>query len=109
MSYLQNQYSHDVVTQSCRERTALAALRNLSLELFSRRRQKAYSSPTNRYLDSIGTADTEITSFKRGRIRINGSWWFALSNSNMIIYPGQKVRITDRQGHTLLVELSQYV
>ena len=109
MTYLQNQYSHDVVTQSCRERTALAALRNLSLELFSRRRQKAYSSPTNRYLDSIGTADTEITSFKRGRIRINGSWWSALSNSNMIIYPGQKVRITERQGHTLLVELSQYV
>lgn len=82
---------------------------SLRKRLSSRSLRTSYVSPTDSYLKSIGIATAEITSYKRGRVRLNGSWWTALSNSNMTIHPGQKVRVTSRQSNTLLVELSPYI
>ncbi|MEL7005342.1 MAG: NfeD family protein [Bacteroidota bacterium] len=61
-------------------------------------------SPTYSYLSGIGTAKTIITSSKRGRIRLFGSWWSAISVGNIIIQPDQKIRIIGREGMVLIVE-----
>ncbi|MGD1856650.1 MAG: NfeD family protein [Leptolyngbyaceae cyanobacterium] len=70
--------------------------------------RNSHSSPTDSYLNGVGTAAAEITPLKKGRIKLHGSWWFALSNSNVVIRPGQRVRITGRHHQILLIELSQY-
>ena len=108
MPYLTKQYSYDATTWSHWEFRAFSLLSRLSSESGSKEFQASHSSPVNSYLEGVGIADSKITSHKRGRIRLHGSWWFALSNSNITIRPGQKVRVTGRQNHTLMVELSPY-
>ena len=108
MVSLITQYRCDSATWSHREIEVLTLRSKLVIEFWLKRFRRSRTSPTNSYLEGVGTADTEITFCKRGRVRLNGSWWSALSNSNMTIYPGQKVRVTSRQSQTLLVELSQY-
>lgn len=108
MSLLMKEYRCGSVAWSHRELQILTLFNKLTFGHWIKGFPKSRVSPANRYLESIGTADTKITSCERGRIRLNGSWWFALSNSNITIYPGQKVRVTSRQNQTLLVELSQY-
>lgn len=67
--------------------------------------QKPCLSSADVYLRGIGVVYTEITAFKKGVVRLDGHWWwFALSNSDVTIHPGQKVRVTGLQGYTLLVE-----
>ena len=61
--------------------------------------------PADVSLRGIGMAYTEITAFKKGVVRLDEHWWwFALSNSDMTIHPGQQVRVIGLQGYTLLVE-----
>lgn len=108
MTFLTKEYRCDAITGSHRDIEVLTLLSKLVLEYWFQGFQKTRLSPANSYLEGVGTADTKITSCTRGRIRLHGSWWSALSNSNITIYPGQKVRVTSRQSHTLLVELSQY-
>ncbi|NEZ59626.1 hypothetical protein DXZ20_29085 [Leptolyngbyaceae cyanobacterium CCMR0081] len=107
MLSLTKEYRCDATPLSHREIVVLNLLIKVLLETWFKRLRQSHPSPTNSYLEGVGTADTEITPCKRGRVRLNGSWWSALSNSNMTIHPGQKVRVTSRQSHTLLVELSQ--
>ena len=64
-------------------------------------------SPTNSYLAGVGTAKTIITASRRGRIRLYGSWWSAISIGNVIIQPNQKVSVIDRNGMVLIVEPTQ--
>lgn len=64
-------------------------------------------SPTYSYLAGVGTAKTLITSSRRGRIRLYGSWWSAVSIGNVIIQPDQRVSIIDRNGMVLIVEPTQ--
>jgi len=108
MSHLTTQYFHNVDRRLRYEGEIIIFLGKFILQSCFKGLRKAHWPPTYSYLDGVGTADTEITSCKRGRVRLHGSWWSALSNSNMTIHPGQKVRVTSRQSHILLVELSQY-
>lgn len=62
------------------------------------------NSPTNSYLTGVGTAKTIITSSTRGKILLGGSWWSAISITNVIIQPEQKVRVVSRRGMVLIVE-----
>ena len=107
MTYLAKQYRCDVNAWTHRGIVVQTLLSKLTLESSFKGFQKSHLSPTETYLNGVGTAHTEITSCKRGRIRLYGSWWFALSNSNMTIHPGQKVRVKSRQNQTLLVEVSR--
>lgn len=108
MAFLTKQYFHGATNWSHREISVLPLLSKIALESCLKGFQKSHVSPVNSYLDGVGIAHAEITSWKKGRISLNGSWWFARSNSNMTIRPGQKVRVTGRQSNTLLVELSRY-
>lgn len=108
MTHLVKQRLQDVTICSHRRMAVLNSLSKLFVEFSSKKHQHAYVSPVNSYLESVGVAETEIASCKRGRIRLNGSLWYALSNCNVTIRPGQKVCVTGRQGQTLLVELSRY-
>lgn len=78
----------------------------LDLGAFLTENQASHLSPSDTYLNSIGIANTEITSSKRGRIKLYGCWWDAISNSHETIQAGKEVRVTGRQHHThtLLVE-----
>lgn len=109
MTVLLKECRRDSTCVSHQELAVLTLLARVFVESWFKRFQKTRLSPTKSYLEGIGTADTEITSYKRGRVSLNGAWWNALSNSNMTIYPGQKVRVTSRQSNILLVELSPYV
>lgn len=95
-------------TQLGKEKPLFCFFARLFSGFSSRRLRKPYASPTDSYLNSIGIAAAEITSSQRGRVKLHGSWWFALSNSNVIIKPGQRVRITGRQYQTLMIELSHH-
>ncbi|WP_228015730.1 NfeD family protein [Leptolyngbya ectocarpi] len=108
MTLLTKQYSCDATIWSHHQVSVLTLLSKIVLETYFKGFQRSHISPVNSYLGGVGVAYAEITSWKRGRIRLNGSWWFARSNSNMTILPGQKVRATGRQSNTLLVELSRY-
>ncbi|MEM7065270.1 MAG: NfeD family protein [Cyanobacteria bacterium P01_B01_bin.77] len=108
MALLTKQYLHDATVWSHYEVSVLTFLSKIALETCFKGFRKSHVSPVNSYLEGVGVAYAEITSWKRGRIKINGSLWFARSNSNMTILPGQKVRVTGRQSNTLLVELSRY-
>lgn len=99
----------DSTCVSHQEIAVLTLLTRIVVESWLKRLRESRLSPAKSYLEGIGTADTEITSYKRGRVMLNGSWWTALSNSNMTIHPGQKVRVMSRQSNTLLVELSPYI
>ena len=108
MISLTKQYRCDSINWSHREISVLTLLVKFLIDVWLKRFRYSRPSPTYSYLQGIGTANTEITSCKRGRVKLNGSWWTALSNSNMTIHPGQKVRVTSRQDNTLLVELAPY-
>ena len=86
----------------------LGLLQKPVLVISQKEGKKQYSSPVNSYLNGIGTADSEITPLKRGRIKINGAWWFARSVNGLVIQRGQKVNVIGREYQTLLIELSQY-
>ena len=109
MTSLTKQYRCDRTNWSHRETAVITLLIKFLLDTWLKGFLQSSSSPTNSYLEGVGTADTEITSCKRGRVRLHGSWCSALSISNMTIHPGLKVRGTSRQSHILLVELSRYV
>lgn len=109
MTLLTKQYLHDATaTWSHHEVSVLTLLSKIALETCFKGFQRTHASPVNSYLEGVGVAYAEITSWKKGRVRLNGALWFARSDSNMTILPGQKVRVTARQGNTLLVELSRY-
>ncbi|MBE9066654.1 NfeD family protein [Leptolyngbya cf. ectocarpi LEGE 11479] len=58
----------------------------------------------NSSVEEFGMVYTEITPRKKGIVRFKHAWWFALSNDNMTIDPGQNVRVIELHGSTLLVE-----
>ena len=54
----------------------------------------------------IATVEEEISPLKRGRVRFQGSFWFAQCQKKATFQIGEKVRIIGRNGITLLVDFS---
>ncbi|MBT9317335.1 NfeD family protein [Leptothoe spongobia] len=85
----------------------LAVLGKLSTKGYFKEFHQPDLSPIEVDLNCIGVVYTEMTALKKGVVRLDARWWFALSNSHMAIHPGQQVRVTDLQSCTLLVEQYQ--
>jgi membrane protein implicated in regulation of membrane protease activity len=47
---------------------------------------------------------TIIHPHRTGRIKFQGSWWFARCDHNITLHPGETVQVIGRQNITLLVE-----
>lgn len=85
----------------------LTILGKLSAKGYFNESYKTSLIPIDCALKAVGVAFTEITTLRKGVVRVKGRLWFALSNSNMTIYPGHQIRVIDWQNHTLLVEQYQ--
>lgn len=105
MTHLIEQYWCDQSICPHREFIALTIRGNFNVKGNFDEDQKPCLSPDEVCLRGNGVVYTEITAFKKGVVRLDDHWWwFALSNSDVIIHPGQQVRVTGLQGYTLLVE-----
>lgn len=103
MSHFTKQHSNGEVTYLHREFMAPTIISTLAKKgYFSEFRPSV--PPVNDDLEELGMVYTEITSLKKGIVRFKDAWWFALSNDNATIYPGQDVRAVELYGSTLLVE-----
>ncbi len=55
-------------------------------------------------LTGQATVDQLIQAGKMGRVRFQGSWWYAQCQQDTTLVPGQVVRVVGRDNITLLVE-----
>lgn len=60
------------------------------------------SMPT--LLRQEATVVKTIEPFKPGRVRFQGSWWFARCDQNITLLPGKLVNVVGRDNITLIVE-----
>lgn len=105
MSYLAEQcFPYESV---CSYRDVVSILSKLSVKGFFNEFKRSEVSPVEIDETGLGIAYTEITAFKKGVVLFSDRLWVALSNGNVVIYPGEKVRVTGLKGHTLLVEKYQ--
>ncbi|WP_416676435.1 NfeD family protein [Egbenema bharatensis] len=54
--------------------------------------------------DQRATVEETIRPNHSGRVRFQGSWWFARCQADVTIEPGEEVKVIGHQGITLLVE-----
>lgn len=62
------------------------------------------TNPVNSQLTGTGTAESVIGRRTKGKIRISGCWWTALSATDATIQPGEFVSVVGRLQNTLFVE-----
>ncbi|MEM7065271.1 MAG: NfeD family protein [Cyanobacteria bacterium P01_B01_bin.77] len=103
MSHFIEQRSNGEVAYLHREFMAPTIISMLAKKGYFSEFRTPHVSTVNNDFEEFGTVYTEITPLKKGIVRFKDAWWFALSN-DMIIYPGQSVRILELHGSTLLVE-----
>lgn len=105
MPYFLGQCSLSKSIQPHRDLIALTVLSMLANKDDSNKYQVSHMSDFDNDCGGFCMVYTEITSFKKGIVRFQSAWWVALSNSDVTIYPGQKVRVAAIQGSVLLIEL----
>lgn len=74
---------------------------------YNNKQATTVKAASSRYLGSeIAVVTDEIKSFRAGRVRCYGGvlWSAICQEGSSILKSGQKVRILDRQGNTLIVE-----
>lgn len=104
MSHFLEQCLHDEVTHLCRELAFLSVSSVFDRKKYLNESQLSHVSSVDNGFGGFGMVYTEVTAFKKGVVRFQDAWWFALSNSDVTIHPGQQVHVMQYQGSTLIVE-----
>lgn len=107
MSYVIEQCLHDGEICSYREFMPLTMLDKVSIQVYCNEVPTSNSSSIKIDFREVGMVYTEITALKKGVIRLDNHWWFALATCNNVISPGQQVYVTCVQGNTLFIEPCQ--
>lgn len=70
------------------------------LSMVSRKSKNSFSSYPN---SSSGMVEFTIVGGKKGKVKVDGVWWSAKSMTGSTIKKGQRIRVVDRVGITLIV------
>jgi len=62
-------------------------------------------SEMSQFFDGMATVSKTIRPPFAGRVHFRGTWWNAVCQSSTTLNPGDLVRVVDREGITLIVEL----
>lgn len=53
--------------------------------------------------DKIAKVEEKIDPYHRGRVRYQGTYWYAMLNGNVAVCPGERVLVIGREEMTLIV------
>lgn len=59
---------------------------------------------TSDEFEKIAVVERKISSYQRGRVRYQGTYWYARVNQNLCILPDTRVFVIAQEGLTLVVE-----